>query len=84
MDKQHRRLVEIANNVVEAMRSGIGRAAVEENMQALVEYMQTHFSDEEAFMEEHGEKRQKGGQEKRPNGGHLSHKGGSGAGRVCV
>ena len=52
MDAQHRKLLAIAKNITEAMRSELGQSTVESNLEKLVEYTLTHFQDEEAFMAE--------------------------------
>jgi Amt family ammonium transporter len=53
MDEEHRNLVAVAQDIIEAMRSGLGRGAVEQAFQGLLDYTTNHFMDEELFMAEH-------------------------------
>jgi Amt family ammonium transporter len=53
MDEEHRKLVAVAQEIIEAMRSGLGRGAVEQAFQGLLDYTTNHFMDEELFMAEH-------------------------------
>jgi Amt family ammonium transporter len=53
MDKQHKKLVAVAQDIIEAMRSGLGKGAVEEAFQGLLTYTTEHFKSEEIFMAEH-------------------------------
>ena len=50
-DQQHQKLFEIMNKLAGAMRMGKGQEAVEEILNELLEYTQTHFQDEEALLE---------------------------------
>jgi Amt family ammonium transporter len=53
MDKQHKHLVAVAQDIIEAMRSGLGKGAIEEAFQGLLNYTKDHFKSEEKFMAEH-------------------------------
>jgi methyl-accepting chemotaxis protein len=49
-DQQHRRLVDLVNELYGALRSGKANEALGTIFTELVEYTQNHFADEEAFM----------------------------------
>lgn len=51
MDTHHKKLVEIANGIMEILRSEGGRDSLLEAVDALVEYTRYHFAAEEALME---------------------------------
>jgi hemerythrin-like metal-binding protein len=51
IDDQHRKMVDLANGVLEAIRRKQGQAVIRPLVQELREYTVTHFQDEEAFME---------------------------------
>ncbi|HNK03654.1 MAG TPA: bacteriohemerythrin, partial [Accumulibacter sp.] len=53
IDQQHQVLIEIANRLNGAMRSGAGRATCGAILDELVNYTLTHFSFEEKLMEKH-------------------------------
>jgi Amt family ammonium transporter len=53
MDKQHKKLVAVAQDIIESMRSGLGKGAVEEAFQGLLTYTTDHFKSEEIFMAKH-------------------------------
>ena len=53
MDKQHKKLVAVAQDIIEAMRSGLGKGAIEEAFQGLLKYTTDHFKSEELFMAKH-------------------------------
>ena len=53
MDKQHKNLVAVAQDIIEAMRSGLGKGAIEEAFQGLLKYTADHFKSEELLMEKH-------------------------------
>jgi Amt family ammonium transporter len=53
MDKQHKKLVAVAQDIIEAMRSGLGKGAIEEAFQGLLKYTTDHFKSEEMFMAKH-------------------------------
>ena len=54
MDREHKRMVEIINDLYGAMRHGKGNEAIGRILDGLVEYTQTHFAHEERFMKERG------------------------------
>jgi len=54
MDQEHKRLVEIINNLYGAMRQGKGNEAIGSILDGLVEYTRTHFAHEERLMKEVG------------------------------
>jgi len=53
MDEQHRRLVDLINQVFVAMREGNNQTGVARVVDELVDYTQTHFSAEEELMRSH-------------------------------
>lgn len=54
MDREHKRMVEIINNLYGAMRHGKGNEAIGSILDGLVEYTGTHFAHEERLMKETG------------------------------
>jgi methyl-accepting chemotaxis protein len=54
MDQEHKRLVEMINNLYSAMRQGKGNKAVGPILDGLVDYTATHFRHEEQLMRETG------------------------------
>jgi hemerythrin-like metal-binding protein len=54
MDQEHKRLVEIINNLYGAMRQGKGNEVIGPILDGLVEYTRTHFAHEERLMKEAG------------------------------
>nr|NNM89363.1 bacteriohemerythrin [Bacilli bacterium] len=54
MDSQHARLIDMINRLYDAMRSGKASTASEEILPELLDYAHTHFSSEEALLEEMG------------------------------
>ncbi len=54
MDDQHRRLVDLINELHDAMKVGRGDEKVGTVLDALIQYTKTHFTAEEALMEAHG------------------------------
>ncbi|MCX7678933.1 MAG: bacteriohemerythrin [Spirochaetes bacterium] len=52
MDEQHYKLVDLANNLYEAIKSGRKNEALIETFKGLVEYVQVHFNAEEKLMED--------------------------------
>lgn len=54
IDRQHRRLVEMIDELYAAMYAGEGRSALEKTMDALLEYTGEHFAAEERLMVLHG------------------------------
>ncbi|HET9408990.1 MAG TPA: bacteriohemerythrin [Candidatus Sulfotelmatobacter sp.] len=53
MDKQHKKLFELVNELSEAMRVGKGKHVAGEVLNRLVDYTVQHFSAEEKLMEKH-------------------------------
>jgi len=51
IDQDHRRLIELVNELNEATRCGAGREVVGEVLAALCEYTRDHFRREEEYME---------------------------------
>ncbi|MDD2852310.1 MAG: bacteriohemerythrin [Desulfuromonadaceae bacterium] len=54
MDQEHKRLVEIINNLYSAMRRGEGNTVIGPILDGLVEYTGSHFTHEERLMKEAG------------------------------
>ena len=54
VDRQHRKLVELINQLFEALRAGKGKEALAPVLESLVDYTQRHFTDEERMMNSHG------------------------------
>jgi hemerythrin-like metal-binding protein len=54
MDEQHKRMVEIYNELNAALMKGKAHKMMNDILGALIEYTQTHFRDEERLMEEAG------------------------------
>lgn len=52
-DKHHRRLVELINELHEAMSKGRGREVVDSVIVELANYTRYHFSEEERLMKQH-------------------------------
>jgi hemerythrin-like metal-binding protein len=53
IDDQHKRLVELANQLNDAMRAGLGRDYLGGTLSELVRYTQYHFATEERLMAQH-------------------------------
>ncbi|MEZ4524964.1 MAG: bacteriohemerythrin [Desulfobacterales bacterium] len=53
IDAQHRQLVQMVNELYEAMYAGQGREALEKVLTGLIRYTRTHFQTEEHFMKIH-------------------------------
>ena len=53
IDDQHKELIKRINALLEASRQGKGKAEVSQVIQFLGEYVVTHFSAEEQYMEAH-------------------------------
>jgi hemerythrin len=53
-DDQHKQLVNLINQLHDAMIVGKGREALGEILQSLAEYTSNHFRDEEMLMKLHG------------------------------
>jgi hemerythrin-like metal-binding protein len=54
IDNQHKKLINIANRLSEAMQTGAGQQAVGKLLDELISYTASHFSYEEGLMERHG------------------------------
>lgn len=54
IDRQHRKLLNLINNLQTAVYFSTGEQFEREAMDALVDYTRTHFSYEEGLMEQHG------------------------------
>lgn len=54
IDTQHRKLIELANGLLQAMINGMGQDVLADLADELTEYTDYHFRDEEAFMEKIG------------------------------
>ncbi len=54
MDKEHQRLIDIINNLYAAMRAGRSKDAIGSILNELIDYTQTHFTNEEKLMRESG------------------------------
>ncbi|MEG3637822.1 bacteriohemerythrin [Magnetococcus sp. PR-3] len=50
MDTHHKKLIEIANSVMEAIRTGSEPAMLNQTLQALSDYTHFHFAEEEGLM----------------------------------
>ena len=53
MDTQHKKLVNLTNQLFDAMKQGKGKEVLEGVLSELVSYTQEHFSAEERLMQEH-------------------------------
>lgn len=53
IDSQHRRLVDLINQLDEAITAGRGSEAVVETLKGLIEYTHTHFRTEQELLKEH-------------------------------
>ncbi|MBF0142251.1 MAG: bacteriohemerythrin [Magnetococcales bacterium] len=55
MDIHHKKLVEIANSIIEILRTGFGHAeSLDHAFQALISYSRYHFCEEEALLGQYG------------------------------
>jgi hemerythrin-like metal-binding protein len=54
LDKQHRQILEMINDLFSAIKQGNDRDAVEPLLRRMIQYVETHFADEERFMQEYG------------------------------
>jgi Amt family ammonium transporter len=54
MDEEHKNLVKITEEIIEAMSSGLGKGAIEDAFQGLMDYTVNHFEHEEQLIEKHG------------------------------
>lgn len=53
-DDQHKKLVELVNQLHEAMKAGEGNTILGVILQSLISYTSTHFADEEKMMQANG------------------------------
>lgn len=54
IDEQHKWLVQLVNNLLSAIQSGVAEDILQSICQELVDYTEFHFRDEELLMEEIG------------------------------
>lgn len=54
MDEQHKKLVNMLNDLFEAMLSGKGRETLGKVLSGLISYTRIHFAAEEELMKKHG------------------------------
>ena len=54
MDREHKQLVKLVDELDDAMREGKGREIMKKTFDGLVTYAATHFKSEENLMREHG------------------------------
>jgi len=54
VDGQHRRLLDLINQLFVSMKKGGDKETVSEAIESLADYTRTHFSDEEELMRQHG------------------------------
>ncbi|MBI4745054.1 MAG: hemerythrin family protein [Deltaproteobacteria bacterium] len=53
MDRQHRKLIDMINELFDAMSSGKGKDTIGKILDGLTEYTKTHFASEERMMQLH-------------------------------
>jgi hemerythrin len=53
-DDQHKKLVDLVNQLHDAMKAGQGNAMLGVVLQSLISYTATHFKEEEQIMQTHG------------------------------
>ena len=53
IDNQHKKLVDMANRLNDAMKAGQGKEAIGKVLNELVSYTATHFAYEERLMDQH-------------------------------
>lgn len=54
IDNQHKRLIELINELHSAMAAGKGKEVLGKTLQGLIDYTKTHFAYEENLMKTHG------------------------------
>lgn len=54
IDEQHKKLVDMLNELHDAMKSGKGKEIVGKTLTELIKYAGTHFANEERLMTAHG------------------------------
>jgi hemerythrin len=52
-DEQHRKLIEMLNDLHDAMKVGKGKEALEKVLKGLIQYTSMHFSNEEKLMKQY-------------------------------
>jgi len=52
-DEQHKKLIDLVNDLHDAMKVGKGKEALEKILAALIQYTGTHFASEERLMKLH-------------------------------
>lgn len=53
-DNEHKKLVDMVNNLHDAMKTGKGSDVVGKTLDGLISYTATHFAAEERLMQQHG------------------------------
>lgn len=53
MDRQHKKLIDLINELFDAMSSGKGKDVIGKILDSLMEYTKTHFASEERMMQIH-------------------------------
>ena len=54
IDKQHHRLVDLINELNDAMKLGKGHAVLSKTLNGLIDYTATHFGTEEKYFDRYG------------------------------
>jgi hemerythrin len=54
MDRQHQKLIDLINQLNDAMSQGKGKEALGKTINGLLDYTKTHFAAEEKLMGQHG------------------------------
>lgn len=54
MDQEHQQLIQLINELHDAMRQGLGKLVISTTLENLVQYTQTHFTNEEKLMQDYG------------------------------
>lgn len=54
IDMQHKKLVDMVNEMFEAMQAGKGKDVLGKILAELIQYTRTHFATEERLMQTHG------------------------------
>jgi len=53
IDEQHKKLLAMINELFDAMKTGKGKEVTGKTLTGLIEYVGTHFANEERLMEKH-------------------------------
>src|SRR5690606_34516511 len=53
-DDQHKKLVDMVNQLFDAMKAGKGNQVMGDILKSLIQYTQTHFAAEERVLKQHG------------------------------